>query len=401
MNMGQRGDEWTPSARKGASTEATDDIPNRGRDHRRTHSIRRTLPVAPVDSVAFETRVAGPDKRRAGMVAAGAVALAVGAVATSLAASPAPATSGGTASTPVSVPAAAAAAGAVDPLLDPVIDLARGEFGGQRGFRGVTVTAVNGSSITLLTDDGWTRTITVTSSTEVTKGGQEIAVSDIDVGDSVRFRQERNDDGTYTVTAIAVVVPTIVGTVDDVTSTGFTVRTRDGSVWTITIDGDTAYTFGADDGSKADVVAGAQVRVQGESSGNNALDATSVHVAADRVLGRVTAKSSDSITVETRDGSRTIHVDGDTTYQVRGVDDPGIDDIDVGDTIIAGGRARDDGSLDASAVGAGPGRGGFDWSLGGRGGRLFPGLPGWEGSDKDPGSDADDASPSASPSTGS
>ena len=83
---------------------------------------------------------------------------------------------------------------------------------------------------------------------ELTKGGQAIEVSDLEVGDQVRFSQTRNDDGTYTVDAIAVVVPSVRGTVSDVSSTGFKVTTRDGSVWTIAINGTTKYQYGAGDG---------------------------------------------------------------------------------------------------------------------------------------------------------
>ena len=51
--------------------------------------------------------------------------------------------------------------------------------------------------------------------------------------------RRRNADGTYTVDRIAVVVPSVRGTVSDVTSSGFKVTTRDGSVWTIAVNGST------------------------------------------------------------------------------------------------------------------------------------------------------------------
>ena len=118
-----------------------------------------------------------------------------------MAASPAPSASPTTNGT---VPAPFVAA---EPWLDEgVVDLDHGRFGGQ-GFREITITAISGSNVTLSTDDGWTRTIAVTDAVDLTKGGQDIAVSDLKVGDQVRFRQTRNDDGTYTVNALAVVVP--------------------------------------------------------------------------------------------------------------------------------------------------------------------------------------------------
>lgn len=338
------------------------------------------------DVVADPIRTAGPSKLRVGVVAGAAMALAVGAVATSMAASPAPSTSGATANVPA----------AVAPAIEPIVDEDAGDLDrhGPGGFNDITISAISGSNITLKTDDGWTRTIAITSSVELTKGGQPIAVSDLKVGDQVRFQQTRNDDGTYTVTAVAVVVPTISGTIKDVTSSGFTVTTRDGSVWTVATSGDTTYSYGSGSGTKADVVAGARVRVQGESSGDNKLDALSVRVDAEHAFGTVTAKTSDTITIKGRDGTTTtVHVDGDTTYRVAGVENADLGDIAVDMVVVVEGRARSDGSIDADAVGAGrmgrgdgagPGRG---WGRG-----MFPGWGGDKDGDKD-------AAPSASPGT--
>ena len=78
---------------------------------------------------------------------------------------------------------------------------------GFGGFGSITITAINGSSLSLKTDDGWTRTITVTADTKITKAGQAMSLSDLAVGDHIRFAQKKNDDGTYTVTAIAIRSP--------------------------------------------------------------------------------------------------------------------------------------------------------------------------------------------------
>ena len=120
---------------------------------------------------------------------------------------------------------------------------------------------------------------------KLTKGGQTIQVSDLKVGDQVVFRQTKNDDGTYTVTALAVVVPTIQGTASDITSSGFKVTTRDGSVWTVTVNGSTTYGFGQGTGSLSDVKAGEPVRVAGTITADNQMTATNVRVAGDRVVG--------------------------------------------------------------------------------------------------------------------
>jgi hypothetical protein len=189
----------------------------------------------------------------------------------------------------------------------------------------------------------------------------------VQVGDQVRFRQVRNGDGTYTVTAVAIVVPSIRGTASAITSSGFKVTARGGAVWTVTVNGSTAYKYGEGTGSLADVKDGEAVRVTGTITADNQMTAITVRVAGDKAAGTVTAKTAATITIRKRDGSSlTIHVDGDTTYRVRGVENATLADVAVDMRIGVSGRARADGSIDADAVGAGKlrgfGRGGGDKS---------------------------------------
>jgi hypothetical protein len=250
------------------------------------------------DQIEFHEQVTvsgvKPDGRslpiRIGIVAGSAILVVIGAVA-GMGASP---------STTATATADSAELAAVAPLATssgavPFDGGLRGGFG-RGGFHDITIGAINGSSLSLETEDGWTRTITVGSSTTITKGGETIAVGDLAVGDQIAFSQERTADGTYTITAIKVVLPSIGG--------------------------------------------------------------------------EVTAIADNTITVTSRDGTTgTIHVDGDTTYQVNGDTDPALSEIEVGDLLVAEGTLRTDGSLDADTVysglrrgrdGFGPGRGHWD-----------------------------------------
>ena len=105
------------------------------------------------------------------------------------------------------------------------------------GSGGVTITAINGSSLSLKTDDGWTRTIAVTSDTTITRAGTTIAVGDLKVGDEIAFRQDRQDDGTYTITEIHVVLPTVAGQVTKIDGSTITVQRMDGTTQVIHVDG--------------------------------------------------------------------------------------------------------------------------------------------------------------------
>ena len=328
-------------------------------------------PTDPDGGAAFSGSTGTPSRRRVGLVLGGATILLVAAAATSLAASPAPSVSGAPSSTRTQAVPGVPGDGLAGPL-----DL--GRFGRPGfGFRDITIASISGSDITLKTDDGWTRTISITDSVALTKGGQPIEVSDLKVGDQVRFRQTRNDDGTYTVTAVAVVVPTIRGTASDITSSGFKVTTRDGSVWTVTVDGSTVYRFGQGTGSLSDVKDGQPVVVAGNTTGDNQITATTVAVAGDRAVGKVTAKTADTITIQTRDGkSVTVHVSGSTMYRVAGVEEADLGDIAVDMAVRVSGRARSDGSIDAAAVVAGRlGAFGRGFDHGGKGFGWGGGLP--------------------------
>lgn len=308
------------------------------------------------DEVAFSTRTPRQSRLRVAAVAAAAAALAVGVVATSMAASPAPAATGSTSTATTRAPLTPFLA--LEPSTEEAFDLDHQR--GGKGFRNIRITAIRGSNVTLATDDGWTRTIAVTDSVEITKGGEAIELSGLAVGDQVRLRQIRGDDGSYTVEAIAVVVPSVRGTVSEVSASGFKVTTRDGSVWTIAVNGTTTYRFGPGAGTLVDVTNGTVARVQGASTGDNALTALTVRVAADRAIGKVTSKTAESITIQTLRGSTlTIHVDDDTAYRVKGADGDTdtLADVTVGMGIGVSGRKQADGSINADAVVAGNGRG--------------------------------------------
>jgi hypothetical protein len=354
-------------------------------------------PVTEPSAPASAPTSRGPGRLRIGLVSGAAAALAIGGVATALAASPAADPAINPAMSNLSAWTAPAAAGGI---IDGGIDAEHGRFGGRGAFRDITVTAISGSSISLATSDGWTRTVTVTDAMDLTKGGQPIELSDIAVGDEIRLLQERADDGTVTVTGIAVVVPKVAGEVSDLSSSGFTLTGRDGAVWTITLTGDTLYRYGAADGTLADVANGDTVLVLGTSTGDNALTATTVAVAGDRAMGTVTATSSTSITIQDRSGdSVTVHVDADTVYRVAGDDEASLADIAVDDVIAVSGRERADGSIDAAVVMDG-GRGGGP-GFGERGGHGGPGpggpgfWPGVDGQDAVPDTDVEGSSTGA------
>jgi len=271
---------------------------------------------------------------------------------------------------------------------------------GGRGMRdgigrgSISITAISGSKLALQTDDGWTRTIDSTGAT-ITKDGATVAVSALEVGDRIRFTETRNDDGTYTITAIVVVQPSVAGTVASVSGSTVTVTERDGETSKVLLTSSTTYELAGKAATKDAVVAGVRIVARGTLATDGTLTATSVEVSAATAAGTVKEKSASSITLTTRDDSTVVvKVDSGTSYQVDGITSPTLADIAVGAVVMASGTKNADGSLTATVVrswaagqAGGPGMGG--WGRGGHGGH---GGPGWDMPD------APDASPSTAPS---
>ena len=153
-------------------------------------------------------------------------------------------------------------------------------------FGGITITAINGNDLSLETEDGWTRTITVDDGTEYSKSGDEIGLADLAVGDRIAFRQTLEDDDSWTIDAIAVILPHVGGEVTAVDGSTITVEGRDGETATITVNGDTEYQVNGDDATLADVEVGMVLVAEGSDNGDGSITATRVRAAdADGFFG--------------------------------------------------------------------------------------------------------------------
>ncbi len=348
--------------------------------------------VAPTERASAPRMTRG---RTIGLAALGG-AIAIGALAIAFAAggahndtAPAVATDGST--------SRAAPIGAVSGWTSPDgasdMRLGNGRGRGMRGEMGnaITITAIDGTKLALKTENGWTRTIDATGAT-VTKDGATVPLSTLKVGDRIGFRETRNDDGTYTITAITVVQPAVAGTVASVSGSTVTVTGRDGSTSKVVLTGSTTYELAGETATKDAVVSGARIVARGTLATDGTLTASSVEVAPATSAGTVKEKGSSSLTLTTRDGSTVlVKVSSSTTYQVGGVTTPTLADVKVGDIVMAAGSLNADGSLSATIVrshaagqfggpGNGFGRGGMPGPMNGDGfgrGGMRDGGPGW------------------------
>jgi hypothetical protein len=218
---------------------------------------------------------------RVGIVAGSALLVIVGAVA-AMGASPAPAVGADpTAPAATAAPGVMKPGGAVPGWGGPMMGggMHGGDFGdfGRMGFRDITISGITGSDIALKTDDGWTRTITVTSATKITKGGATIAVGDLASGDQVRFSEEKATDGSYTITAIVVVLPTVGGEVTAIDGQTLTVTQPGGTTTPVHLDANTTYQVDGAAGKLSDIKVGSYIVAEGTQRTDGSLDATDVH----------------------------------------------------------------------------------------------------------------------------
>ena len=237
------------------------------------------VPVRPESPNVEPTPKPKPPKRdtspfvRVGIVTGTAALILVGAVA-AMGASPAPS---GSTTTPITPSASG------DPNVGGCGSGHRGapgdrDFGGfGRGFGAITINSIDGSNLALKTQDGWSRTIAITSATAITKAGATIAIGDLAVGDEIRFGQTKATDGSFTITEIAVVMPSLGGEVTARTSDSITVTRRDGTTATIHVSGSTTYTVdGVAGKTLGDIAVGDHVRAEGTSNSDGSLDASAV-----------------------------------------------------------------------------------------------------------------------------
>ena len=103
------------------------------------------------------------------------------------------------------------------------------------------------------------------------------------VGDQIAFAQDRATDGTYTVTAIKVILPTTGGQVTAINGNTITVAQPGGTTATIHVDGNTKYQVNGAAGALSDIKVGSFIIAEGTQRTDGSLDAAAIH-AGDRMI---------------------------------------------------------------------------------------------------------------------
>ena len=156
----------------------------------------------------------------------------------------------------------------------------------------------------------------------------------------------------------------------------FTVRTARGREVTVLTDEATEFRVpGVESPSIADLQVGDKVAGEGvvemdsAGTGEPVAKATLVVVLPDevaRLAGEVSAIEGTTLVLETRGGQVDVLTDEETIFRIPGVEEPALDDIEVGNPIIAAGTWEGEATFHAIGVGVGGRREGQPGAVRGR-----------------------------------
>lgn len=262
----------------------------------------------------------------------------------------------------------------------PMSGEGRGEFG--RGFGrfggGLTVTGVNGNTITATGRGGQTVTIQVSATTAYTEAGSSAALSDVHTGSVIAVRGSfANTTGTtITATGVTIVLPTAFGVVTAVNGSSFTLTGFNGVTHTVNVSGSTRYQKAGQSAALSDIATGSAVVVEGTLNGDGSLAAVRVTIQVPRLGGQISAVNGSSYTMTGRFGATyTVNTTSSTTYVNADGTTATATALKTGAYVIAEGSLSSDGkTLTAqrvTIVPAGQGRG-----FGHHGRRGFGGIGG-------------------------
>ena len=199
-------------------------------------------------------------------------------------------------------------------------------------------------------------------------GVENPTLDDVPVGALVAGHVEKRDDSSFLAKAIFVVPPPKarlrgLGKVTAVGDDALTVETRRGETIQVLVDGETVLRIrGVEDPTLDAIHVGDIVAGQVERQEDSTLLAKIIAVVPPknehiRGLGKVTAVGDDALTVETRRGETIqVLVDGETVLRIRGVEDPTLEDIHIGDIVAGQAEKQGDGTLLAKIIAVVPPR---------------------------------------------
>ena len=143
------------------------------------------------------------------------------------------------------------------------------------------VASISGNTIELSAGNkGAQLTVTTSGSTKYYVADQPVPASTLQVGDQIDVAGPGSLKTGVTATAIFIRESMVAGKVIGVNGNTITIQTKDGTAWTITVNPSTRYVQGGQPASLSAVQVGSGIEAFGLQSGDHALTALVVHIAA-------------------------------------------------------------------------------------------------------------------------
>ncbi len=192
-----------------------------------------------------------------------------------------------------------------------------------------TISALGASSITVHPKSGADVTIAVNSATIIRQGRNQLAFTDLKVGDTVDVEAQKAAGGALTAVRIQVEVEDerfveVRGTITAVSGSMLTVKTADGTSVTVSISSTTVIRAHDGHGSVSDLTVGASVEIEAKRNADNSLTALFIEVngptfvATVEVEGTIKSVGTSSLVVTVHSGEVTVSVDASTVITNNG-----------------------------------------------------------------------------------
>lgn len=231
-------------------------------------------------------------------------------------------------------------------------------FGGHRRGGDLTVSGVNGQSITTKDASGATVTVKVSSSTQYTRLGKTVSLSAITVGETIRVGGTRNSDGSITASRVDIEVPSYGGQVTAISGSTITIHDPRGTSHTIHTSTSTTVERADATSTVSAIAVGDQIIASGAKNSDGSLNAEQIRVQLPHVDGQIQSVSSSALTVKDwRGNTVSIHLSASTHYMTvtMGANGPTqsattFSALKTGAYISAEGTKNSDGSITAAVV---------------------------------------------------
>lgn len=225
-------------------------------------------------------------------------------------------------------------------------------------FRG-KVTDISGNNVKIQTREGEVLAHTDDNTRYRVPGIEEPTLDDIHVGDFVAvvaYEKGEGDDSLWARLIAVIPAEMVRGEITGLDGTGIAVATPEAEISVLTDENTRYHIPGIAEPGYGDLNVGDRVTIAAlvQEDGSLLARIVTVHPELLRFRGKVTEKGSAVFTIETRDGEETFLTDEHTRYRVPGVENPTLDDVQIGDLVGVAALETEGGALLARLVVVGP-----------------------------------------------